>query len=160
MIDTLVKPIYEDVVLAWMSPKITARAQNSGWDRLEEYFQQGTNGVNKAYTITSMMVLRAAMWSTKTVVSWEVTVADGIPYLIGDRGLGHYFLDDRIGLSLKGDDIIHMDRARKLDLAWNEEDGPTWQITVGDDRIWQDPAQKAWGKIERLVAGLKDQGLW
>ena len=85
---------------------------------------------------------------------------DGVPFLIGDRGQGHYFLDDRIGLVLKGDGTIHMDRARKLDLAWDEENFPEWHITVGDDRIWQDPAQLALGRIEGIMAGLRDLGVW
>jgi len=31
---------------------------------------------------------------------------------------------------------------------------------VGDERIWQDPAQRALGRIERLIAGLHDLGVW
>jgi hypothetical protein len=108
------------------------------------------------------MVLRAGMWSTKTTVSWKVQCPDGLPFMIGDRGLGHYFLDDRIGLVLAGDHRIHIDRARKLELAWDNDQnlGAEWAITVGDDRILQDPAQRAWGKIEALVAGLRDLGVY
>jgi hypothetical protein len=159
IVDTMLKPLYEDTVLAWWSVKNGSRATNSGWQRLFEYFQQGAN---KAYTIAALMVLRAGMWSTKTTVSWKVQCPDGLPFMIGDRGLGHYFLDDRIGLVLAGDHNIHIDRARKLDLAWDNQDniGPEWTITVGDDRILQDPAQRAWGKIEALVAGLRDLGVY
>jgi hypothetical protein len=156
-VDTLLKPLYEDVVLAWWAVKSPQRAQNSGWARLHEYFQ---SGADKAYTIASLMVLRAGFWSTKTTISWKVTVADGRPFLIGDRGLGHFFLDDRVGLRLKGDDTIHMDRCRKIDLAWDSENPPEWQITIGDDRIFQDPAQRAWGKIEQMIAGLRDLGVY
>jgi hypothetical protein len=160
-VDTLLKPLYEDVILAWWSLKSSSRAQHSGWERLFEYFQQGAN---KAYTIASLMVLRAGFWSTKTTVSWKIQVTDGLPFLIGDRGLGHYFLDDRIGIVIAGDPTgaIQMDRARKLELAWDNEEqlGAEWQITVGDDRIFQDPAQKAWGKIEAIVAGLRDLGVY
>jgi hypothetical protein len=156
-VDTLLKPLYEDTILAWWSVKSTERAQHSGWERLFEYFQE--NG-GKAYTIGSLMVLRAGFWATRTVVSWKVNVIDGLPFLIGDRGLGHFFLDDRVGLVLKGDHKIHIDRCRKLDLAWAPEQPPEWQISIGDDRILQDPAQRAWGKIESMVAGLRDLGVW
>jgi hypothetical protein len=160
-VDTLLKPLYEDVILAWWSLKSSSRAQHSGWERLFEYFQQGAN---KAYTIASLMVLRAGFWSTKTTVSWKIQVTDGLPFLIGDRGLGHYFLDDRIGIVIAGDPTgaIQMDRARKLELAWDNEEqlGAEWQITVGDDRIFQDPSQRAWGKIEAIVAGLRDLGVY
>jgi hypothetical protein len=156
-LDTMLKPIYEDTILAWQSVKSSERAQNSGWERLFEYFQQGAQ---QAYTIASTIVLRAGFWATKTTISWKVQVADGLPYLIGDRGKGHFFLDDRVGLVLKGDTTIHMDRARKLDLAWDETNPPEWAITIGDDRNLQDPAQRAFGKIETLVAGLRDLGVW
>ena len=156
-VDTMLKPLYEDTVLAWWSVKNGSRATNSGWERLFEYFQQGAN---KAYTIASLMVLRAGFWATKTTVSWKVKVSDGLPFMVGDRGLGHFFLDDRVGLVLEGDTQIHMDRARKLELIWSEDGYTEWDITVGDERIFEDPAQRAWGKIEQLIAGLRDLGVY
>ena len=160
-IDTLLKPLYEDTILAWWAVKSSQRAQNSGWSRYFEYFQDASqSGGGKAYTIASLMVLRAGFWATKTTISWKAQVADGLPYVVGDNGLGHFFLEDRVGLVLKGDTKIHMDRCRKLDLAWGEEDPPEWQISIGDDRLLQDPAAKAWGKLEQLVAGMRDLGVW
>ena len=156
-IDTLLAPIYEDTILAWQTYKSNERANNTGWDRLFTYFQEGAG---KAYTISSLMVLRAGMWATKTVISWQVSVSDGQPYLIGDNGIGHFWLDDRIGLVLKADNQIHMDRCRRIDLAWGPDTPPEWTLNVGDERIWQDPAQRALGRIERLIAGLHDLGVW
>ena len=156
-IDTLLAPLYEDTILAWQTYKSNERANNTGWDRLFTYFQEGAG---KAYTISSLMVLRAGMWATKTVISWQVSVSDGQPYLIGDNGIGHFWLDDRIGLVLKADNQIHMDRCRRIDLAWGPDSPPEWTLNVGDERIWQDPAQRALGRIERLIAGLHDLGVW
>ena len=156
-IDTLLAPLYEDTILAWQTYKSNERANNTGWDRLFTYFQEGAG---KAYTISSLMVLRAGMWATKTVISWQVSVSDGQPYLIGDNGIGHFWLDDRIGLVLKADNQIHMDRCRRIDLAWGPDSPPEWNLNVGDERIWQDPAQRALGRIERLIAGLHDIGVW
>ena len=70
------------------------------------------------------------------------------------------FLDDRVGLVLKADDKIHMDRCRRIDLGWGPDTPPEWTINIGDERIWQDPAQRALGRIERLIAGLHDLGVW
>jgi hypothetical protein len=156
-IDTLLAPLYEDTILAWQTYKSNERANNTGWDRLFTYFQEGAG---KAYTISSLMVLRAGMWATKTVISWQVSVSDGQPYLIGDNGIGHFWLDDRIGLVLKADNKIHMDRCRRIDLEWGPDSPPEWTLNVGDERIWQDPAQRALGRIERLIAGLHDLGVW
>ena len=146
-----------NTILAWQTYKSNERANNTGWDRLHTYFQEGAG---KAYTISSLMVLRAGMWATKTVISWQVSVSDGQPYLIGDNGIGHFWLDDRIGLVLKADNQIHMDRCRRIDLAWGPDTPPEWTLNVGDERIWQDPAQRALGRIERLIAGLHDLGVW
>jgi hypothetical protein len=156
-IDTLLAPLYEDTILAWQTYKSNERANNTGWDRLFSYFQEGAG---QAYTISSLMVLRAGMWATKTVVSWRVSVSDGRPYLVGDNGQGHFFLDDRVGLVLEADNQIHMDRCRRLDVSWGPDSPPEWQISIGDERIWQDPAQRALGRIERLIAGLHDLGVW
>ena len=156
-IDTLLAPIYEDTILAWQTFKSPERANNTGWDRLHAYFQ---DGAGKAYTLAALAVLRAGMWATKTVVSWRVQVSDGAPYLVGDNGVGHFFLDDRVGLVLKADNKIHMDRCRRIDLAWGPDSPPEWTINIGDERIWQDPAQRALGRIERLIAGLHDLGVW
>lgn len=158
-IDSLLKPLYEDTILAWWSVKSTFRAQHSGWGRYFEYFQEGAS---KAYTIASLMVLRAGFWATKTTISVKLSVIDGAPFMVGDSGLGHFFLDDRIGIVLK-DDIrrrIHMDRCRKLDLAWDPENPPEWELTIGDDRALQDPAQRAWGKIEAIISALRELGVY
>lgn len=156
-IDSILAPIYSDTILAWNTFKSPQRANNTGWDRLHCYFQDGGG---KAYTVQAILVLRAAMWATKTVISWKVQVSDGAPYMVGDNGVGHFFLDDRVGLVVKGDDKIHMDRCRKIDLAWGPEEPPEWQVHIGDDRIFEDPAQKALGRIERVIAGLHDLGVW
>ncbi|PKQ59813.1 hypothetical protein B5566_02425 [Mycobacterium sp. MHSD3] len=158
-IDTLLKPLYEDTILAFWSVKSIQRAQKSGWDRYFEYWQ---DGANKAYTIASLMVLRAGFWATKTTISCRVSVIDGAPFRVGDRGLGHFWLDDRIGIVLK-DDIrrrIHMDRCRNITLGWDEENPAEWQLTIGDDRALQDPAQRAWGKIESIIAALRELGVY
>ena len=158
-IDTLLKPLYEDTILAWWSLKSVQRAQNAGWSRYFEYFQ---DGANKAYTIAALMVLRAGFWSTRTVIANEMKVIDASPYFVGGQGLGHYFIDDRIGFSLENDPTgqIWVDRARKIELKWDADSYPEWVPTIGDPRNLQDPAQRAWGKIETMIAALRDLGVY
>ena len=148
-----------NTLLAWQSFKSSNRSNNNGWDELFSYFQ---DGAGKAFSIQAILVLRAGMWATKTITSWRVQVSDGAPYIVGDQGVGHFWLDDRVGLTLAGDTTgkIHMDRCRQIELAWGPESPPEWQISIGDDRIWEDPAQRALGKIERLQAGLHELGVW
>lgn len=161
-IDTMIKPLYEDTLLAWMSVKNFKRAQNAGWSRYEEFFQDVGGATGKAYTIASLMVLRAGFWATKTVLANEMQVLDAAPFLVAGKGLGHYFLDDRIGFALENDPTgqVWIDRARKIELKWDSEKFPEWVPTIGDPRNLQDPAQRAWGKIETMVAALRDLGVW
>lgn len=159
-VDALVKPLYEDTILAWWSVKSIARAQNSGWSRYFEYFQ---DGASKAYTIASLMVLRAGFWATKTTISCRISVIDSAPWMVGDRGLGHFFIGSRVGVSLRNDPRrkIHMDRCKKLDLKWSSDDPyAEWVITIGDERALQDPAERAWGKVESIVSALRELGVW
>lgn len=158
-IDALLKPLYEDTILAWWSVKSTQRAQNSGWSRYFEFFQ---DGANKAYTIAALMVLRAGFWSTKTVIANEMKVIDGAPFMVGDNGIGHYFLDDRIGFFLENDPTgrVWVDRARKIELKWDAETWPEWIPTIGDPRNLQDPATRAWGRIEQMISAIRDLGVY
>ncbi len=158
-IDAMLKPLYEDVIFAWWAVKSQNRASNSGWSRYFEYMQ---SGANKAFTISALMVLRAGFWATKTTIANEIQVLDAAPYMCGGDGIGHYFLDDRIGFYLENDPthLLWIDRARKIELAWDAETAPGWTPTIGDPRNLQDPAQRALGKIEYLIAGLTDLGVW
>jgi hypothetical protein len=159
-VDTLIRPLYEDVIAAFWSTKSLERAQNAGWSR---YFEYWAEGASKAYTLAALMVIRAGYWATRTTISVKLAVVDGAPFTIGDQGLGHHWLDDRIGFLLKDDPrgVIHMDRCRRIDMAWDEENPRVeFQLTIGDDRALQDPAQRAWGKIENIVAALRDLGVY
>lgn len=132
-----------------------------GW---ENYSANGlwNHNSNKAYTIASLMVLRAGFWSTRTVIANEMKVLDASPYMVGGQGIGHYFLDDRIGFSLENDpsNQIWVDRARKIELKWDADSYPEWIPTIGDPRNLQDPAQRAWGRIEQMIAALRDLGAY
>jgi len=105
------------------------------------------------------MVLRAGFWATKTTLSNKVTITKNTPYLIGPNG--HWFVDDRIGFNLQDDPTgrIWVDRARTVELK-RDADGKQWVATIGDDRLLQDPAQRAWQRIEGMVASLRDIGVW
>lgn len=158
-VDTLLKPFYEDTILAWMSVKILARSMKQGSSRLFEYFQ---DGADKAYTISSMMVLRTGVWATRTVRQSQVELIDGGPWLIGDRGVGHFWLSDRVGAVVPGDQRreIYMDRVRELNLHCERGQRPTFGLVIGDNTADEDPATAAWGRIESLIGAVHDLGVF
>lgn len=157
-IDTVLKPFYEDTILAWISIKSLARAQNSGWVRYFEFFQDGSG---KAYTIASLMALRAGFWATRAFSTHEINVGDGAPFLIGDQGLGHIFLGDRGGATVENDPTgrIYIQRMGKLSLAWDRTSPVQWVPTFGDDRLLQDPVQAAWDRIEAYRDAFQQLGV-
>ncbi|MEU2228618.1 hypothetical protein, partial [Streptomyces sp. NPDC018347] len=83
--DAVLKPLYTDTILAWMSVDSPQRKNNSGWSRYFEYFQ---DGADKAYTLSSLLVLRAGFYATKTWFTHELAISDAAPFLVGDNGLG------------------------------------------------------------------------
>lgn len=157
-IDTLLKPFYEDTILAWMSVKSIGRSATAGWSRYFEYFQ---DGADKAYTLSSLMVLRTGFWATRNHNSHELIIADGAPYLVGENGKGHFTIGDRVGATIKGDNSgrIYMDRVSKLELAWSRDSAPEWAITVGKGEDI-DPVAAAFKRIERLMTGLSSLGVF
>lgn len=158
-IDTILKPFYEDTVLAWMSVKLYARSAKQGTGRYFEYFQQGAD---KAYTLTSLMVLRTGIWATRTRRSNKMEVNDGGPFLIGDQGEGHFWLGDRVGGVIPGDPRrkIYMDRVRNLGLRRERGKHTTFTIVIGNNDSERDPAVAAWEKIESIIDGMQILGVF
>lgn len=158
-IDTLLRPFYEDTVLAWMSVKVLSRSMKQGTGRYFEYFQ---SGADKAYTIQSMMVLRTGIWATRTRRANKMEITDGGPFLIGDMGLGHFWLGDRVGGMIPGDlrRRIYMDRVRSLSLSCTRGKRPQFEIVVGDNKADEDPWTAAWGRIEGILGAVKELGVF
>ncbi|WP_443667611.1 Gp37-like protein [Gordonia rubripertincta] len=158
-IDTLLKPFYEDTVLAWMWVKNLLRTSQSGWS---QYFEIQQDSGGKAYTLSSLMVLRAGLWSTRTWFSHEIEILDQAPYLIGDQGKGHLFVGSRVGATLPGDPMgeIKVDRIKKLVLTSERDKFDAWTITIGDDKKNLDPAVRAMERIQQIFGALHDVGVF
>lgn len=158
-VDAMLKPFYEDTVLAWMSVKLYARSIKQGDHRYFEYFQEGAD---KAYTLSSLMVLRTGIWATRTRRSNHMEVADGGPFLIGDQGLGHFWLGHRVGATIPGDPRkeLHMDRVRDLKLSRVRGQRPKFTIVIGDGSAEKDPALAAWERIENIIDAVKMLGVF
>lgn len=153
-IDAILRPLYEDTVLAWMEVKLFGRAQKQGWSRYFEYFQQGSG---KAYTLSSVMVLRQGAWATRPYSTIQLVVRDAHPFVVGE----YFWIGDRVGATRKFDysGRIYIDRVSKLTRARSREAWQSWAITIGDDRALQDPAQVLWEQGESLIAAVQELGV-
>lgn len=158
VLDTLLKPLYTDTLLAWMSFKSPLRAPRMGWSHYFEYFQPGAD---RAYSLSSLVALRMGLWATRAQHGHKLTVADGAPYLIGENGQGHYFLGDRIGSTVAGlpRGHIYVEQVSALELSWKRGVTPAWKVTIGNDDATADPVVKAMKYVQRIMSDLHDLGV-
>lgn len=159
VIDTVAKPIYRDTILAWWAFKHIVRAAHAGWSHYHEILASNSD---KAYTLSSLMVLRAAIWATRSRFTHELTVdAAAIPYSIGDQGKGHMFLGDRVGSTVKGGPKgkVYVDQITELVYSMDRMNAPGWAITIGDQADTEEPIARLFRHIQSVTGTLSDLGV-
>lgn len=155
--DTLLKPLYTDTLLAWMSFKSFARAQDLGWSH---YYEHKPANADRAYTLSSLMAIRRGWWETRERIGHKLKVADGAPYLVGANGRGHYFLGDRIASTIPGlpaGELI-VDQVSELELAWNRQTFG-WTTTLGDLHATESGLDQILGKITTAMEAAQTLGV-
>ncbi|MDG3012140.1 phage tail protein [Rhodococcus sp. D2-41] len=155
-IDAVLKPLYTDTILAFGKWKNVSRAQALGWSH---YHEKWADGADRAYTLAWLLAMRTGMYQTRGTTSHTVTIADGCPWRIGERGHGHFFLGDRIGTTIREmPGKIFVDRVSELVLAWDRSTTPNWKITIGA-RQFEDPVMKAFSMLQDFLSMLKELGV-
>ncbi|MGW3545900.1 Gp37-like protein [Nocardia niigatensis] len=156
-VDAILAPLYTDALLAFMVARSAHRAQTQGWTRYFEYFASSSG---KAYTLSSLLVLRAGFWKTRAYDAVQFGARDAAPFVVGEAG--HVWLNDRCGFTIRGDKSgrIYMDRVSKVELTWDRNTAPTWVLTIGSDAALQDPLARAWERLEEFTDALQQLGLF
>ena len=154
ILDTVLRPLYWDTLLAWESYKDPVRAYTAGWSHYKEYFETAPG---RAYTLSSLLSLGSALWKTRLHFVHKMTIANGAPYLVGENGQGHFFLGDRIGSTCKGMPAgeIYVERVSELTLAWSRTAAPEWQITIGSNKD-DEPLSKGLRMIGDVVNDIHE----
>ncbi len=154
--EAILAPLFHDALFAWMRATSAARANNSGWTRYFEYFQEGSS---KAYTLSSLLVLRTGVWATRSYDASTFGASDGSPFLIGESG--HVWLGDRAGYTIRGDKTgrIYMDRVSRVKLSWSRDEPVEWTLTIGDESALEDPVARAHARIESIISALQQLGV-
>lgn len=158
-IDTLLQPLYTDTILAFMSLKSPLRSRQLGWSH---YYEDFMSSGSTAWTLSGIMALREGFLATREQVSHSFTVADGSPYLIGDRGHGHFFLGDRVGAQIPGDPNgrVAVEQVSSLVLSWDASSPHEWDITIGKaSSIKDDPIKHALERIKNVAGAAHDLGV-
>jgi hypothetical protein len=158
MLDSLLKPLYTDVFLAFMAWKDIDRAQSLGFSHYRERFA-GDPG--RAYSISALLMLRASLWATRETFTHKLTVLDGMPWIVGQQGFGQFYIGDRIGSTVRGTPLgkIYIDRVSEITLHWDRKTAPTWDITIGQRKPF-DPVAKAFERIQELMGAIHELGVW
>lgn len=157
VLDAVLKPLYTDTVLAFAAWKSQSRAQELGWSH---YYEHWAQGADRAYTLSWLIAMRSGLWETRATTSHTVTVADGAPYRIGERGHGHFYKGDRVGTTVRGmpKGRVFVDRVSQVNLEWSRDTVPVWGITIGQREV-QDPAVKAFQALQKLISTAQELGV-
>ncbi|AVP67308.1 Gp37-like protein [Prescottella equi] len=151
-IDTLLRPFYEDTVAAWISVKLPQRIAEQGDSH---YWEKTIESPGKAYTLSSLMVIRQAMWETRAYTSASMSIKAAEPYVIGWPGTGDFWVGDRIITDLGAElsDRVIVNRVSQIDYERPRGTRGNWSVAVGPKQD-EDPLVE----MAARVANLKEIG--
>ncbi|WP_066584718.1 Gp37-like protein [Corynebacterium provencense] len=159
ILDTAIKPLYEDVFLAFGSVKSPLRTMEAGWS----YYHEGwAEGSGTAWSFSGMIAMREAFWKTRSRDFAEIDVRDGTPYTLGDLGRGHLWLGDRAGVLLDNmpDKTYPVLQCTSITFAGSRDQPPALKCSFGDPRIDQSPITRLLSQSKGFFEALKETGVW
>ena len=171
IMDAVAQILYLDVFLAFMEfPTLRAAGLSLPLPGLENVvtglgdfhlYEGWADGADRAFTISALIAIRAKIWATRARSSHTIKVADAAPYLVGERGYGHFWLGNRVGTTVLGyptPDTVFVERVSRIKYAWDQDGSKGWTLAIGY-REPQDPALKALSWIRELNSGLGSLGI-
>lgn len=155
--NAVLEPLYTDVFLAFMARKHHARIREQGWDYP---FEQWADGADKAYTLSALSTMRKAFHDTRERFAVRVKMNNGAPYWVGPRGVGDFFVGDRVAVHALGmpENVLYVDQVSELKYSVSADD-EGWDISVGVPEL--DSGVSYLGRLlEETRKGLKELGVW
>lgn len=156
--DSVLQPLYEDTIAAFMSLKSPLRTMRLGWSHYYENFESGGD---KAYTLSSVIAMRKGFWDSRERTLHQMKIGDGAPYLVGANGEGHFSLGDRVGGEVPGarDGRVVVEQVTGLSLSWGADSPHEWVISTGDMSADHDPIEYLISKVADLSEAAQDLGV-
>ena len=156
-IDTFLKPIYENTILAYMSLPLVNRVAAQGWGH---YLETTGTGQVQAYTPAALIAMRARRRETDPDTSFILNVRDAGPWIIGDQGKGHWWLGDRVGATSRYlPTRVFVNRCSSLEFAYEDSSGLSVKAQFGAPRKKTDPLAKMIALIGKAMTGLQQIGI-
>lgn len=146
-LDWLYRGQLNDVFLAWMVYRDMRRVERAGPYAFRELYITGSD---KAFTLDGLVAGLQGLHLTRGYTSKRVTVEDNAPYILGKD----FELGDQIGFALGKH--IFTDYVTELTFLDDRETSAKWQIVVGDGSDEEDSTVKAWQRLGRVAAAIKD----
>lgn len=155
--EALLEPLYSDVFMAFMAHKHHDRIAEQGWDFPFEYW---ADGADKAYTIQALSTLRQAKYETRERRAVKISMNNGSPYWVGDRGHGDFFLGDRVAVHALGmpKDRLMVEQVQELQYKSSADDRG-WEVTLGKPEFVSGLSYLA-QRYDRTTEGLRELGVW
>jgi hypothetical protein len=147
-LDNLYQGQLDNILFAWQRYTNPIRALLTGDLGYLERVERG-NGV--AYTISSVLTLRAGDYKTKPFRGFKTQIRNSAPYIIGRDIL----LDDRVGFEVDG--ILYVDQVTAIKYEYDRKKPITYTVSVGDDTKQDDPFAQGIRAIQAgasLLGGL------
>lgn len=155
--ESLLEPLYSDVLMAFMAHKHHDRIREQGWDYPFEYWVDGSD---KAYTIQALSAMRKAKYETRERRAVKIKMNNGAPYWVGDRGYGDFFLGDRVAVHALGmpKDRLMVEQVQELRYSSSSDDRG-WEITLGKPEFVSGLSYLA-RRYNQTTEGLRELGVW
>lgn len=157
-LDAILRPLYSDVILAFMKWGDLNRARDLGAFHLYETWADGSD---KAFTLSAIIALRAKLWETRAHTAHKIQVSDAAPYYIGAEGYGHVWLGDRVATAPLGWPVEHqlfVERVTEIGYEWDEDGPKGWTMTIGYQEP-EDPVVKLFKEIQNAASALEALGI-
>ena len=160
-IDALLKPLYTDTVLAWLSLKLVGRKAKAG---SSHYLEDFIDLPGKSYTISALAALRAGERATRGGEAITAEFPTDSPYVLGQPGYGHAWIGSPVSYvvpySRSGE--VHVERITKATATYGtsaSDDGVFRTAEVGHPEP-TDPWEVALDRIRKVAEIASDQGVW
>lgn len=153
---TLIMPFLEDTVAAWVSVPLPQRVAAQG---SSHYWEKHIESPGKAYTLSSLMVIRQAMFETRAFTSASMSLKSAEPYVIGWPGTGDFWVGDRIITDETVTDRVVVDRVSSIEYERPRGTRGNWSVAVGPKKD-EDPLVEIAARIENLKTIGKTLGVF